>query len=895
MNAYSRWNLRYLSEITVVSAATIAVALCSFFAGSAEETSPGPQVDFSWINQANGPRPEYVWENREDVFYHDLSFPDENVVNAPEFVAFMMRPWVFNRAMVWHRENGCILAYCVGGDLLLTGEDAVSRWHSDKANRIEEAGEFTRFEKRSTWRRRDCIVLPSFQFHLGQHPTVELTVSEATDDWQFVISIKGRGGAPLISSAWQKGKASLTFDIARALKAHGYDLNYPEFHFVMGVWGKDARSSSSVTFRVRLVGQPALVSCLPVIRTMETAAKSGVPILAAALDGRGQPLDSEKVNFYAMVGGRKIAMKETNGFWKASVRGLGQGDHRVKLVAEGGIKKTATAHLRVTNGKFWAYDSEHHSFARDGTPTGPRSGSYQGTSFFRDAGLPAERLVNGQEEWDSWDRANPPGEHMHYWESLTEGDLDERFAYLARCGFDHLHLAQHWGVWERLDAGGRIAPHGAEQLALFLRVADRYGLSLIQALSHYEYTTQLHNWHGTIPYTRYLDAGFEDDDWYQPGRNNRFEEMFHQYLLDFVSLFKEETALFAMTASGEGDAHNGVRRSHDVFDLVRSHDRNHLFLAEPTHIIRKLPQEYCQGWRQDLFGGRTYAIAEQFLPEFDLGVEFKLYRLGRLFMAEGSWATSNLYAQFHHRVLKEGSWASGSWVGTRRYRTRLRDSLYLGLVHRLPLIMTWDEQICEDEHRLLAEVRNAVDWSLEFMRPRVAVRVDNSSAAGEGRRKLAQYEKAFAELPLAYELILPDAPVPEGTEIVMDARQPFQQPAFQSDGGVLPDALRKLMPLTLSAGYCANYTWSEDRSTLLAYIYNVTNHTELRVPLAGRFHRLPRPADLTIRLQNLPHTKLTYRLYDLCKKCVNRQGSLHGELELDIGRTATDYVVLVTP
>jgi hypothetical protein len=70
---------------------------------------------------------------------------------------------------------------------------------------------------------------------------------------------------------------------------------------------------------------------------------------------------------------------------------------------------------------------------------------------------------------------------------------------------------------------------------------------------------------------------------------------------------------------------------------------------------------------------------------------------------------------------------------------------------------------------------------------------------------------------------------------------------------------------------------------------------EIRFPLAGRFHRLPKPTDLTIRLQNFPDTKLTYRLYDLCEKCVQRQGSLHRELELDIGRTPADFFVLVTP
>ncbi len=888
------WNWRRLLAVACFAAGAM-MAFGSMADIRDHESPATSETDFSWINQVEGPRPEFVWENREDVFYHDLSFPDGKITTAPEFVAFMGRAWVFNRAMEWRREDGCILCYSVGGDLPLTGANAVSAWHSDPTNLIEQAGEFTRFEKRSTVRRRDCIVLPAFQFHVGQHPKLELTVSDATGEWQFVVAIKGRAGAPLVSSRWQRGEGNFTFDLAEALRTRGYELNYPEVHFVLGVWAKDAESPSSVRFRVRLLGQPALVACLPVIRTATRASSAGVPIVAAALDKKGQRLKADRVKVFALVDGRRIPLGEQNGLWKASLRGLPTGNHKIELAAEGAIEKTAIAHVRVTDGRFWRYDRDHLSLTRDGKLTGPRSGSYQGIFFFKDAGLPDEKLVNGQKEWDSWDRSKAPGERMHYWEGLTEKELDGRFAYLAKSGFDHLHVAQHWGVWERLDAGGRIAPHAAEQLALYLRVADRHGLSLMQALTHYEYCTQSRGWHGTVPYTRYLGAGFEDKDWYEPGRNNRFEEMFHQYLLDFVTLFGEETALFAMTASGEGDAYNGLPRSDDVFRFIREHDKNHLFLAEPVHLLRKLPDEYVQDWEQDMLSGRTYWIGKELLPEFDLGVEFKLYQLGGLYMAEGSWAASNLYARFHHEVLGESGWVSGSWVGTDFYRTRLRDSLYLGLVHRLPLMMTWDEQVSEDEHRIVAEIREKVDWGQRFMRPKVAIRVDNSSVIKEGRAKLAEYEKAFAALPLAYFLIRADAAVPDGVTAVIDAREPFQKPAFHSKGGALPDELRESMPLLISNGYCSDYSWSGDRRTLLAYVYNVTNHEEVSFPLGGRFHRVPKPADLQIHLQNQPNTKLKYALYDLCEKRVIQEGLVEGELDLKVGKTDKDYFVLVTP
>jgi hypothetical protein len=76
---------------------------------------------FSWVNQKEGPRPRLVWENREDIIYHDLAYGDKGVEGAPEFAPFMGRGWVFNRAMQWHRELEGILCYSSPATLWLTG------------------------------------------------------------------------------------------------------------------------------------------------------------------------------------------------------------------------------------------------------------------------------------------------------------------------------------------------------------------------------------------------------------------------------------------------------------------------------------------------------------------------------------------------------------------------------------------------------------------------------------------------------------------------------------------------------------------------------------------------------------------------------------------------------
>jgi hypothetical protein len=852
---------------------------------------------FPWVNQVGGPRPQYVWENWEDLIYHDQDYAPA-IMSAPEFTAFMEHNWTFNRAMEWHDEDldGCIVSYSNAGDLMLTGTQQVSEWFSDPDNAISHSGEFTRFEKKSTRRCRDAIVLPLFQFHVGQHPRVELSVSEADPDWQFCISIKGRCGAPFICGGWQTGRGQFSFDIAQEWRQSGYTLNFAELHFVMGVWTHQAEASAAVTFRARLTAQPAVISSLPVVRTASSASHSGVPLVAVALNQQGERLKADRVSVFAEIEGQKIPLQEENGFWKTHLHGLIPGDYAVPLTAEGTIQASTLAQVRVTDGQFCSFDKTRRIVTRKGKPVGPLCGSYQGTFYFENAGREGEKLVSSQEEWDAWKDKLPAADRMHFWEALNDRELDERFAYLEQCGWDILALHQHWGLWERLDAGGHISPHAAEQLALYLRTAGRHGLTHIQALSSGSYAAQRKpKTYGQTPtWKSYVEAGFKNEYWYTPGER-AFDKMFHQYLLEFTMLFREETALFGMSASGEGDSHNGLPRSNDVFHLVRSQDPNHVFLAEVLDEMLKVPQEYTAGWDQDMLGGRTYEVAEDAYPEFELGVEYKFWQMGKIYKAEGEWPAPSLYTHFHYETVKDERGAPESWVGTERYRTRLRDAIYLALVHRIPLIMSWDEQMTLDEHIVFRQVRELVDWSNSFISPKIAVRVDNSNVTGKGRAILVEYEKVFARLALSYRLILSDATLHPGVEMIIDGRRPYREPRFQSEGGTLPDAWKREIPLQVSQGYCASYTWSVDRRTLLAYVYNVTGHAERKQWLAGRFHRIPKPAELTMSVQNLPPGNLKCRLYDLNDKKLLHEALAEKAMNVDLGTTDRDYFVLVTP
>src|SRR6266536_5646284 len=112
------------------------------------------------IRQVQGPRPTHVWKNWEDILY-DMETNPEPIIHSPEIQPFMKQVWIFNRAIQCHDKglDSCILCYSAGGDLMLTGVSQISSWHYDSTNVVTNAGDFARFEKRSTIPCRDCAVL----------------------------------------------------------------------------------------------------------------------------------------------------------------------------------------------------------------------------------------------------------------------------------------------------------------------------------------------------------------------------------------------------------------------------------------------------------------------------------------------------------------------------------------------------------------------------------------------------------------------------------------------------------------------------------------------------------------------------------------------------------------
>ncbi|MBN1419225.1 MAG: hypothetical protein JXP34_10640 [Planctomycetes bacterium] len=779
----------------------------------------------------------------------------------------MREPWVFNRSMVWlgaeEGVEGAIICCSSESPILLTGSKQVSRWYAGKTGEVSDADEsFTRFVQRDPSVAQDHVALPPFQFAIEQTPIADLSVREATHPWRLIVVIKGRSGPPLHCGPWREGPGAETVDLLSLYRAKGYTNHFAEFHFFVfvkteSVETEKAPDDANVVFRLRLLGRASIVPSLPVIRTIERARREGVPIHAVVLDEKGRRLGAERLSVAARIRGKTVGLAEVRaGVWKGIARDLPIGEHEAILLATwrgGGAEPIETTlAIHVTDGIFLGYDSGLRLLTREGKPIGPITGSYRGAQMFRAIGTPEEGLVHGQAAWDAvkgevhegqYSNHGGPGYGYHFWESLTAEEFDRDYAYLARCGWNLVHICQGWWYWERLDAGGRIAPHGAEQLAIALAAARRNGLRCLVALSHYPLG------HASPPYAQYLEAGYERADYGRP--DSRFYAMFRDYLRQFASIFRDETAIAGYTSAGEGDPACGVTFVNAVCGTMGDEAPDQLFLGEPHTNPKPFPRDVNayrrEGWLPVLGGMRTYQI-DRLAPEY-IGAQLRLAAMGDIFLGEGVF------------------W--GFLDGARRtdrYRDRVRREFYTALAYRIPIQLSWEERVVEDERIVFDEVRRAVDWKKPFRRPRLVLRM------GSDLDVLSRYERSLSQIPIEYAYVERSECAPAGALFVLDTEGAFTEPAFVSSGGAIPDALAADMPLRIPKGMAANTSWSEDGDVLLAYIHDLGYDAPPQMPAEG----------FEIVLQNFPAGRRSFRVYDLAAKGLAAEGMFEREARVRV-------------
>ena len=808
------------------------------------------------------------------------------------------RAWVFNRAMVWLEEKdgveGSIIAYSARSPLLLTGKKQVSRFYTVEPNKvIEFDDEWTRFEKHDPKLPSEYMCLPTFQFQMDQHPILELEVRNATGSWQLAFTTKGRNGWPLYRSEIRTGPGKLAVPIRDILRKKGYRRHYGEVHFFFIVHGAKPQDKVSAECRLRLPGAPAVVPCYPVFRTIQTARAKGVPIYAVVADAAAQRLGKGKVSVAAEVAGRTVALADSgNGVWKAIVRDLPVGIHEAAIKATGRDgKPLASSHLDivVNDGQYVRFDRTTGLLARGDRVLGPLSGSFIGTIpvKFQDDEDTQEVFLQTQAQFDG------PGRPMFHWyESLTEPEYEQKFAFLERCGWTTAYFFSGWSSWERLDMAGKLAPHGTELWAMILRCARRHNINVLFSLTHYSYYQRDMSGIACEPWAQLTEAGFtewkegkQNQAWRDP--NTALSRCVNAYFKRFTKIFNESTQLYGYTPNAEFERAIGVPRYNQMADTLRAGSPRHLLVVENYSIPGHVVHYTTAGWKSDTGGIDAYYMGQHAPADQEAGLYYKALRAAGMYVGEGCWPRYCIPD-------KRG------WYGTRRYRVRVRDLVYIGLVGRCPIIHTWDEVTSEDERIVFEQVRRAVDWSQPFRPPPITLRAGPNTltpkAGNPAYASAVKYAAALARLPLDYAVRWRKNPAPKGTLKEIDADS-YVEPKFVSGGGTIPDAVKVQMPLRISPGYSANYTWSADGRTLIAYVRNTQSYGKGPGEWnRADFHRRhDKPADLTIALQNLPDESLRCRIYDLEMKKAIKEVAVRRAASFALGRTASDYVVLVTP
>ena len=859
--------------------------------------------------------------------------------------------WVFNRAMVWANEKAAAdappLCYCDRGPLLLTGRRQVSRWYAAQGDTLADVDEHsTRFVLRG---RIGHACLPPLQFNLDQHPTAMLEVAKATRPWRLLVKIKGRHGLPMYVSPWKEGPGRLTVNLREIYRRKGYTNHYPELLFLLTTATGLAADEAEIDCQMQLESAAAVIASLPVIRTAQRAGSQGVPLLAVVVDEQARRLSADQVAVSATVGTQKVELAEVEkGLWKAVVTGLAAGDYTAGITARwksAPRSRTSRLEISITDGKFLAYDRKLKLLTSGGKPIGPIGGGHHGKVLFRHVDQPQESFLRGQADWDRI-HAGPaaPDYDWHWWDSHTEAEIDKQCDYWRECGWTALHLDQWFGSWERLDCAGRLAPHGTEQLATMLRAARRNGLWLYFNLSDNTPQGQ-----PAQPYAQYHEAGADLDDT-RPG--SVFMKLYCRYAGNFAEMFRDETALLGCSAAGERDSegtrHNGgAAFVNAVCEAYGARDPNHLFLCEPHMFFNRPPNYYRAAWKPILGGFRTYFVdwtPALRTPEAAT-VLFKLAAMGDLFMAEGVNFSFPVFSNDWGCLEKPPVMAN--------YRLRCRQHMYTGLVYRLPIVMTWEDCVVEDERQVFQEVRRRVDWSQPFRTPKLAIRVGQKllPPSNPPAKPLWDLQRLLGQYPLESVYVWEDDALPPGTIFSVDARKALPEHlSFASDGGSLPDALTEQMPLRLPAGMTASYSSSEDGGTLLAFlrkkgaeelIWNTADaelQTILPKPITahdvatGKWPDagLPLRPDWGVALpfqfpkgragstwaaqeeqvkailarsvpvggvglRNFPSVPLYYRLYDLAGKRVVQEGRFSRAQSLKIPDVGWDFFVLVTP
>jgi len=220
--------------------------------------------------------------------------------------------------------------------------------------------------------------------------------------------------------------------------------------------------------------------------------------------------------------------------------------------------------------------------------------------------------------------------------------------------------------------------------------------------------------------------------------------------------------------------------------------------------------------------------------------------------------------------------------------TKYRDAMGLALTLQQTMAMAWSAAMVEEQCKAFSEAARQVDWTaFRRARPPVAIIVDKPDK--EQVKRLVALEEELASIPADYEYIRPAADR-SGYVVVLDAR------TQSTCAGALPPAAAERIPIRPSPGNHCSYAFSSDSRWLVAYVRNATHYEIGLCDLNSieRYRLTDRERDLRLELRGFAG-RSCYRIWDAATAKALGAGGLSGETRIDLGRTAADVLVLVTP
>jgi len=551
----------------------------------------------------------------------------------------------------------------------------------------------------------------------------------------------------------------------------------------------------------------------------------------------------------------------------------------------GGTTLATPLRIRVHDGRFVErYSAESHSYClSDGAPLGPLLGDLLAWTPFVGIGTPDERIVHGVEEYRRLcEKDGKPWRSLELCKHrpLTRAQIADYTAYLARCGVRVIRLAPNVSPSEEyLDAGGKLAPRGLEQLSIILEEASRHGILALINLFHYQYGAASIG--RNPPVQQYLDAGYRGPADFT---SEKMRPLLHGYLEHLLSALRDDNAVLGYSLTGENDQIHGKDWISALFRFVKERAPRHLISYEQgggiQHAAGRDPLGYAdfEATRSAGIGYRTYYTAGH-KSDCYFAVNARLYdRAAPAFLAE---------------VASGPGWYGGAGQNWSHpdFITKVRDNFWMSLLFRQPMALSWSACLSEDERRIPTEIARAIDWNAFRRRqPLVAVRVERPDDAQLTR--LMEHEAALAALALDYDYLWADAPA-VGYEAVFDARKDFIAPEW---GKTLPESIRQAQPLRLSPGTSATLLEGQD-GTLVAFLRNTLEYRLGPGYGAGvkELHRQrTKPREVRLEVRDRPG-RCRYRVWDIDEKRVVKEGTLDSALELALGATAHDFALLMQP